>query len=54
MNSTLVEDAAATLPKGHPGEGDPIYIARRTALSKLVASVDERGAVSARRSVHRR
>jgi phenylalanine-4-hydroxylase len=44
MNTTLVEDTVEALPKGHPGEGDPIYIARRTALSELVASVDERGA----------
>lgn len=44
MNSTLVETAVVTLPPGHPGEGDPIYIARRSALSSLVASVDELGA----------
>lgn len=44
MNSTFLETAAVTLPPGHPGEGDPTYIARRTALSSLVASVDERGA----------
>ena len=44
MNSTLLAPAAVTLPKGHPGEGDPAYIARRRALSSLVASVDELGA----------
>ncbi len=44
MNSTLVETAVPTLPPGHPGEGDPIYIARRSALSSLVASVGEPGA----------
>lgn len=44
MNSTLVETAVVTLPPGHPGEGDPTYIARRSALSSLVASVDELGA----------
>ena len=44
MNSTLVENAVVTLPAGHPGEGDPIYIARRADLSRLVASVNEGGA----------
>lgn len=43
MNSTLVDTEAVTLPPGHPGEGDPTYIARRSALSRLVASVDELG-----------
>ena len=37
MNSTLI-DQDVVLPKGHPGEGDPVYIARRTSLSALVAS----------------
>jgi phenylalanine-4-hydroxylase len=44
MNTTLLQPATVTLPLGHPGEGDPSYIARRTALSRLVASVDEMGA----------
>jgi len=44
MNSTRLEPQSVTLPQGHPGEGDPSYIARRTALSRLVASVDETGA----------
>lgn len=44
MNSTLVEALVATLPKGHPGEGDSAYIARRSVLSSLVASVDAFGA----------
>lgn len=43
MNSTLIDPADVTLPKGHPGEADPIYIERRSALSSLVASVDELG-----------
>jgi phenylalanine-4-hydroxylase len=43
MNSTLVEAAVVTLPPGHPGEGDLTYIARRAALSSLVASVDSLG-----------
>ena len=43
MNTTMIEPTT-TLPKGHPGEGDPVYIARRTAFTALVASVDERGA----------
>ena len=41
MNSTLIDTAVVMLPKGHPGEGDPSYIARRSALSSLVASVAE-------------
>jgi len=41
MNTTMIE-ATTTLPKGHPGEGDPVYIARRTAFTSLVASIDER------------
>lgn len=45
MNSTLVETAVVTLPPGHPGEGDPIYIARRSALSSVVASVHDLGAM---------
>jgi len=44
MNSTLVETAVVRLPPGHPGEADSIYIARRSALSSLVASVDDPGA----------
>ncbi len=44
MNSTVVENPVVMLPKGHPGEGDPIYIARRTALSGLVASIGGHGA----------
>lgn len=44
MNSTLVEAAVVSLPPGHPGEGDPAYIARRSALSSLVESIDELGA----------
>ncbi|MEO8500385.1 MAG: phenylalanine 4-monooxygenase [Vicinamibacteria bacterium] len=44
MNSTLIESAPlVTLSAGHPGEGDSTYIARRSALSALVASVDEFG-----------
>lgn len=43
MNTTLIEPHIVTLPAGHPGEGDPTYIARRTALSSLVASVDQLG-----------
>ena len=45
MNTTLLEPGRVTLPKGHPGEGDPSYIARRSALSSLVASGDEPGAL---------
>jgi len=44
MNSTLVETESPTLPPGHPGEGDPVYIARRSALSSLVASAGLPGA----------
>ncbi len=44
MNSTPVETEAPTLPQGHPGEGDPVYIARRSALSSLVASAGLQGA----------
>ena len=44
MDSTLLETKGVTLPQGHPGEGDSSYIARRTALSRLVASVDGTGA----------
>jgi phenylalanine-4-hydroxylase len=44
MNSRQVEAEAVTLPAGHPGEGDPSYIARRTELARLVAAVDETGA----------
>lgn len=43
MDSTLVAAPAVTLPEGHPGEGDTVYIDRRNALSRLVASVDELG-----------
>ena len=41
MNTTLLEPSLLTLPPGHPGEGDAAYLARRVALSRLVASVDE-------------
>lgn len=43
MNSTVLESVSVTLPKGHPGEGDPSYLARRAALSRLVASVGKTG-----------
>jgi phenylalanine-4-hydroxylase len=42
MKTTLLEPVV-NLPKGHPGEGDATYIARRQALSGLVASVDSFG-----------
>ena len=45
MNTTLVESSVAALPKGHPGEGDLSYAARRAALSSLVASVDQLGSL---------
>jgi phenylalanine-4-hydroxylase len=38
MNHTLLEPPTLTLPPGHPGEGDDAYIARRMALSEIVAS----------------
>jgi phenylalanine-4-hydroxylase len=38
----LLEDTIV-LPKGHPGEGDPGYIARRSALSALIASAPPPG-----------
>lgn len=41
MNHTLLEPPTLTLPPGHPGEGDDAYIARRIALSELVASSGE-------------
>jgi phenylalanine-4-hydroxylase len=44
MNAPLLDAPVTTLPPGHPGEGDSTYIARRAALSKLVAAVDEKGA----------
>jgi len=44
MNTTLLETQVVSLPKGHPGEGDKTYIARRTAFAKLVASIDPRNA----------
>jgi phenylalanine-4-hydroxylase len=44
MNATSLQPSVATLPPGHPGEGDLSYIARRSALSLLVASADETGA----------
>lgn len=43
MNSTVLEPISVTLPQGHPGEGDPSYLARRAALSRLVASVGKTG-----------
>lgn len=43
MNSTVLEPVSVTLPQGHPGEGDPSYLARRAALSRLVASVGKTG-----------
>lgn len=42
MNTTLLEPIVSIAP-GHPGEGDPVYLARRSALSSLVASVDSGG-----------
>jgi tyrosine 3-monooxygenase len=42
MNAAIAEDTFV-LPKGHPGEGDPSYIARRSALSGLVASATANG-----------
>jgi phenylalanine-4-hydroxylase len=44
MDTPLLEPALPTLPKGHPGERDPAYLARRAMLANLVASVDERAA----------
>jgi phenylalanine-4-hydroxylase len=44
MNTPLLDAPPVTLAPGHPGEGDPTYIARRLTLSKLVASIDERSA----------
>lgn len=43
MNTTLLEPSPLALPPGHPGEGDASYLARRSALSLLVASMDESG-----------
>jgi phenylalanine-4-hydroxylase len=43
MNSATLEPNVATLPENHPGFGDLTYIARRSALSSLVASVDPLG-----------
>lgn len=41
MKTTLLDPSPVKLSPGHPGEGDASYIARRLALSILVASVDE-------------
>ncbi len=43
MNTTMLEPSPLALPPGHPGEGDASYLARRSALSLLVASMDESG-----------
>ncbi len=43
MNTALLEFRSVQLAPGHPGEGDPVYIARRNALAALVASTDETG-----------
>ena len=40
MNASLAEPALVVLPAGHPGEGDPVYLSRRSALSSLIASLD--------------
>ncbi len=40
MNTALLAPPTTVLPAGHPGEGDPLYIARRNELSALVASID--------------
>ncbi len=39
MNSSLLETSIALVP-GHPGEGDPGYLARRGELSRLVARIE--------------
>lgn len=44
MKTTLLEPSPVKLPPGHPGEGDASYLARRSVLSRLVASVGEIGA----------
>jgi phenylalanine-4-hydroxylase len=44
MNTPLLDARVVTLPAGHPGEGDLTYIARRTALANLVASIEARSA----------
>ena len=41
MNTATLDTPLATLPVGHPGEGDVEYRARRAALTALVASIDE-------------
>ena len=43
MNSATLEPNVVTLPENHPGFGDASYIARRSALSSLVASLDQAG-----------
>lgn len=43
MNTTTLDTPSVVLPAGHPGEGDRVYLERRTALSALVASIDESG-----------
>ena len=44
MNTTVLERSPLIFPPGHPGEGDASYLARRSALSYLVASMDASGA----------
>jgi phenylalanine-4-hydroxylase len=44
MNTATLEPNVVILPENHPGFGDASYIARRSALSSLVASVDQLGA----------
>lgn len=39
MNHALL-DPPVILAPGHPGEGDPTYLARRNALAALVAAID--------------
>jgi phenylalanine-4-hydroxylase len=43
MNTATLEPNVVTLPENHPGFGDDSYIARRSALATLVASVDPLG-----------
>lgn len=45
MNSTVLEPIPTVLSPGHPGEGDPIYGARRTELSTLVASLEDENGI---------
>ena len=40
MNHALLDNPPVVLAPGHPGEGDPVYLARRNALAALVASID--------------